>query len=128
MSRLLEKGGKQFGRVGTRVATLGHVLQVPHKFHFDVVVSRLEMIPKGRTCVLVLERREKLESTNTFKGGPDRSAEVNEKLSLEVTLFRKEGNENFEMKNVKLAVRLGDKNGKTVSKIHIDISQYAKVS
>eukprot|EP00188_Purpureofilum_apyrenoidigerum_P004551 Plantae.Rhodophyta-Purpureofilum_apyrenoidigerum.ctg5212.p1 GENE.Plantae.Rhodophyta-Purpureofilum_apyrenoidigerum.ctg5212~~Plantae.Rhodophyta-Purpureofilum_apyrenoidigerum.ctg5212.p1 ORF type:complete len:423 (+),score=114.77 Plantae.Rhodophyta-Purpureofilum_apyrenoidigerum.ctg5212:146-1414(+) len=127
MSRLLDKSGKQLGRVGTRVATLGHALQLPHKFQFDFKFSKAEMVPKNQTCLVIIERRDKIEATRTFKADNSKTVLLSDTLSMSATLFRKDDKEEFEPKKAKIAIRLGRKDGKTVSKIHIDLAKYANV-
>lgn len=50
-----------------------------------------------------------------------------ESLSMDCTLFRKHDESEFQEKKAKLAVRIGNKDGKTIAKIHVDMAKYAQV-
>jgi len=127
MNRFLDKGGKRLGRVGAQVTTMGHKMQIPHKFCFNLDFSKIENLSREDTeYVLILERRDKLQSSDGFRSDGNGCAKLSERLSMDATLFRAEDTLEFQNKQVKIALRLGRANGKTAAKIHLDLGKYAK--
>ncbi|KAJ8906200.1 hypothetical protein NDN08_002695 [Rhodosorus marinus] len=107
---------------------MGHKMQIPHKFYFNLDFSKIENLPKEEDTeyVLILERRDKLQSSESFRSDRNGCANLSERLSMDATLFRPEDALEFQNKQVKIAVRLGRMNGKTAAKIHVDLGKYAK--
>uniref|UniRef100_A0A7S0BDZ2 C2 NT-type domain-containing protein n=1 Tax=Rhodosorus marinus TaxID=101924 RepID=A0A7S0BDZ2_9RHOD len=127
MNRLLDKGGKRLGRVGAQVTTMGHKTQISHKFYFNFDFTKIENLSrKDMEYVLILERRDKLQSSDSFRPDGNGCADLSERLSMDATLFRAEDALEFQNKQVKIAVRFARMNGKTAAKIHLDIGKYAK--
>eukprot|EP00189_Rhodosorus_marinus_P013376 CAMPEP_0184738508 /NCGR_PEP_ID=MMETSP0315-20130426/1128_1 /TAXON_ID=101924 /ORGANISM="Rhodosorus marinus, Strain UTEX LB 2760" /LENGTH=392 /DNA_ID=CAMNT_0027206237 /DNA_START=263 /DNA_END=1441 /DNA_ORIENTATION=- len=106
---------------------MGHKTQISHKFYFNFDFTKIENLSrKDMEYVLILERRDKLQSSDSFRPDGNGCADLSERLSMDATLFRAEDALEFQNKQVKIAVRFARMNGKTAAKIHLDIGKYAK--
>lgn len=131
--RLLQVGRmrRSSSKLITRARSVRHVGKVPFKFSFDFLIETVDRIAASGEIVVVWEKSNtKLECTkparidrNTRKASFEK-----ERISAEVTLFKTQPSDRkFQDKVVKLAVRSGGADGKTLAKIHLNLAEYAEV-
>uniref|UniRef100_A0A7S1TB17 C2 NT-type domain-containing protein n=1 Tax=Compsopogon caeruleus TaxID=31354 RepID=A0A7S1TB17_9RHOD len=126
----LSKSGKIKAVLSKKVnvaSRVGHLAATPFKFDYSVMVVEVNNIKNsaGEVCV-VWERRDKIVSTRLEKVA-SKKVGFRVALNMEVTLYKKREAADYEPKMAKFAVRMGSADGRTVGKIHVDISKFARV-
>lgn len=114
----------------TRARSVRNMAKVPFKFKFDLAIETVEKLAASGDIVVVWERNQKVESTKPAKiDHKTRKANFNnDKISSEMTLYKSSPSEKkFQDKVIKIAVRAGNSEGKTLGKIHINLADYAEV-
>jgi N-terminal C2 in EEIG1 and EHBP1 proteins len=107
-----------------------NVAKVPFKFSFDLLIETVDKLAASGDIVVVWERGTKVDGTKPAKiDRTTRKANFNnEKISAEVTLYKSSPSEKkFQDKVVKIAIRSGGLEGKTLGKIHLNLADYAEV-
>lgn len=105
--------------------------KVPFKFSFSLIIETVERLAASGSVVLIWERNSsKILSTKPVQ--VDRNSKKisfgNETLTSEVTLFKHSpADKGFQDKVVKLAIKAGNAEGKTLGKIHLNLADYAEV-
>uniref|UniRef100_A0A7S0ZD28 C2 NT-type domain-containing protein n=1 Tax=Timspurckia oligopyrenoides TaxID=708627 RepID=A0A7S0ZD28_9RHOD len=133
MSKVLNRARSQVGRSG---AAVSHLKLIPIKFTFTIQVHSLHDFPfppyQGTHLYIVFQKRDHIYSANpvNFSQTP---LPINQSVSIDLTLFTTEENQQntsentvYQEKDLKLAVRVGGENGKSVAKTHFDAAQWAR--
>jgi hypothetical protein len=114
----------------TRARSMRNMAKVPFKFKFDLIIETVDKLAASGDIVVVWERNQKVDGTKPAKiDRTTRKANFNnEKISSEVTLYKTSPSEKkFQDKVIKLAIRTGGLEGKTLGKIHLNLADYAEV-
>ena len=113
----------------TRARSVRKLGKAPFKFKFDIIIESVEKLAASGEVVVVLDTQRKVECTAPIRiDRNNRRAVFNEKLSTEIALFKaKPTDKKFQDKVVKLAVKSGTIDGKTLTKIHLNVAEYAEV-
>jgi hypothetical protein len=114
----------------TRAMSVRNMAKVPFKFKFELSIETVDKLAASGDIVVVWERNQKIESTKPAKiDKTTRKATFNnERISSEITLYKTSPSEKkFQDKVVKIAVRAGAEDGKTLGKIHLNLADYAEV-
>jgi N-terminal C2 in EEIG1 and EHBP1 proteins len=114
----------------TRARSMRNLAKVPFKFKFDLLIETVDKLAASGDICVVWERNQKVDGTKPAK--IDRTTRKatfnNEKISSDITLFKTSPSERkFQDKVIKIAVRTGNLEGKTLGKIHINLADYAEV-
>jgi hypothetical protein len=114
----------------TRAMSVRNMAKVPFKFKFELSIETVDKLAASGEIVVVWERNQKIESTKPAK--IDRTTRKatfnNERISSDITLYKTSPSEKkFQDKVVKIAVRAGAEDGKTLGKIHLNLADYAEV-
>lgn len=114
----------------TRARSMRGVAKVPFKFKFDLLIETVDKLAASGDICVVWERGQKVEGTKPAKiDKASRKATFNkEAISSEITLYKSSPSEKkFQDKVVKIAIRAGSLEGKTLGKIHLNLADYAEV-
>lgn len=105
--------------------------KLPFRFTFDILIDSVDKVACTGPVVLVWERNTtKVLSTKavTVDRNTRKATFGNEQLSSEVTLFKNSPQDKkFLEKVVKLAIKAGNAEGKTLGKIHINLADHAEL-
>lgn len=105
--------------------------KVPFKFKFEIAVETVDKLTTSGDVVVVWERSAtKLIGTKPVKvEKTTRKANFNgDRIDCELTLYKSSpADKKFQEKVFKLAVRAGSNEGKTLGKIHLNLSDYVEV-
>uniref|UniRef100_A0A6T6NJQ6 C2 NT-type domain-containing protein n=1 Tax=Timspurckia oligopyrenoides TaxID=708627 RepID=A0A6T6NJQ6_9RHOD len=119
--------------LGSAKRGIGHLNQTPFQFEFEFRIEKVSNIKtQAKSVLLVLERREQLESTSLVPIVSGQAVFPNQTLKLDSTLFQKSTHSSnstekeFAEKMTKMALRLDEPRGKTIGKLHFDLSLYAR--
>lgn len=107
-----------------------NMAKVPFKFKFDLVIEMVDKLAASGDIVVVLERGQKVDGTKPAKiDRASRKANFNnERIAAEITLYKSSPSEKkFQDKVIKIAIRAGGLEGKTLGKIHLNLADYAEV-
>lgn len=108
-----------------------HAGKVPFKFSFSLIIETVEKLAASGSVVLIWERSSsKVLSTKPvqIERGSKKISFGNETLTSGVTLFKNSpADKRFQDKVVKLAIKAGNAEGKTLGKIHLNLADYAEV-
>uniref|UniRef100_A0A7S3A7M7 C2 NT-type domain-containing protein n=2 Tax=Rhodosorus marinus TaxID=101924 RepID=A0A7S3A7M7_9RHOD len=97
----------------------------PVVFFFDIVFETVENLNTLGSAVVIFERGSTLESSEPFKV-KDGRADIAFSIAKEMTLYKANADsEQLKEKVYKVAIRSGHKNGKTLGKFRVDLSEYA---
>ena len=114
----------------TRAKGVRNMGKVPFKFRFDFLIETVEKIAASGDVVVIWERNHKCHSTAPAKiDRTTRKADFgNQKISASITLFKMSPTEKkFLDKVVKIAIKAGNAEGKTLGKIHLNLADYAEI-
>lgn len=114
----------------TRARSMRNVAKVPFRFKFDLLIETVDKLAASGDIVVVWERGTKVDGTKAAKiDKASRKATFNnERISAEITLYKSSPSEKkFQDKVVKIAIRAGSLEGKTLGKIHLNLADYAEV-
>lgn len=115
----------------TSARGMRNAAKLPFRFTFEILIDSVDKIPITGPVVLVWERGSaKVISTNPVNvDNNSRKANFrNERLSSEITLFKSSPQDKkFQEKVVKLAIRGGSADGKTICKIHLNLADHAEL-
>lgn len=114
----------------TRARSMRGVAKVPFKFKFDLLIETVDKLAASGDICVVWERGQKVDGTKPAKiDKASRKATFNkEAISAEITLYKSSPSEKkFQDKVVKIAIRAGSLEGKTLGKIHLNLADYAEV-
>lgn len=115
----------------TRARSVRNATKLPFRFTFDLLIDTVDKIAITGPVVLVWERSvSKVISTKAVT--VDRSSRKanfgNEQLTSEITLFKNSPQDKrFQDKVVKLAIKGGNSEGKTLGKIHLNLADHAEL-
>lgn len=114
----------------TRARSMRGVAKLPFKFKFDLLIETVDKLAASGDICVVWERGQKVDGTKPAKiDKASRKATFNkEPISAEITLYKSSPSEKkFQDKVVKIAIRAGSLEGKTLGKIHLNLADYAEV-
>eukprot|EP00173_Palmaria_palmata_P002157 Plantae.Rhodophyta-Palmaria_palmata.ctg2342.p1 GENE.Plantae.Rhodophyta-Palmaria_palmata.ctg2342~~Plantae.Rhodophyta-Palmaria_palmata.ctg2342.p1 ORF type:complete len:330 (+),score=87.18 Plantae.Rhodophyta-Palmaria_palmata.ctg2342:83-1072(+) len=114
----------------TRARSMRNVAKTPFKFKFDILVETVDKLAASGDIVVVWERGQKVDGTKPAKiDKTTRKANFsNEKISSDVVLHKASPTDKkFQDKVIKIAIRSGNVEGKTLGKIHLNLADYAEV-
>lgn len=115
----------------TRARSVRNATKLPFRFTFDILIDCVDKVAMPGLVVLVWERSStKMLSTKavTVDRNTRKACFGNEQLSSEVTLFKNSPQDKkFQEKVVKLAIKSGNAEGKTLGKIHLNLADHAEL-
>lgn len=114
----------------TRARSVRNMGKVPFKFKFDLIIETVDKIAASGAVVVMLDRGVKGECTQPANiDKSTRKAVFNkDKITAEITMFKSAPSDRrFQDKVVKVCVKLGAFDGKTLGKIHLNFAEYAEV-
>jgi N-terminal C2 in EEIG1 and EHBP1 proteins len=114
----------------TRARSMRNLTKVPFQFKFDLLIETVDKLAASGDICVVWERNQKVDGTKPAK--IDRTTRKatfsNERISSDITLYKSSPSEKkFQDRVIKIAVRAGNLEGKTLGKIHLNLADYAEV-
>lgn len=127
--RMRDMLSKSSSRLRNTKGSVSHIGATPYRFRVHIFVSYAENLQNNTEVCVVWQKRAAIEATSVVKVR-EKKAVFRENLTMELTLFRRGGTDTselkFDEKKVKLAIRKGGKEGKSVGKINLDLAQYIR--
>lgn len=115
----------------TRARSVRNAQKLPFRFTFDILIDSVDKIATSGPVVFIWERNQnKVLSTKavTVDRVSRKATFGNETLSSEVSLFKSSPQDKkFQDKVVKLAIKAGSSEGKTLGKIHMNLADHAEL-
>ena len=114
----------------TRARSVVQMGKVPFKFKFNLTIETVDRIASSGDVVFVLERNNKTDATKATRIDPStRKANFgNAVIPFDIVLYKNQPSEKTFLERVlKLALKSGRAEGKTLGKIHLNFAEYAEV-
>lgn len=115
----------------TRARSVRNAQKLPFRFTFDIMIDSVDKVAASGPVVFIWERNQnKVLSTKavTVDRVSRKATFGNETLSSEVSLFKNSPQDKkFQDKVVKLAIKSGSSEGKTLGKIHMNLADHAEL-
>lgn len=115
----------------TRARSVRNAQKLPFRFTFDIMIDSVDKVAASGPVVFIWERNQnKVLSTKavTVDRVSRKATFGNETLSSEVSLFKNSPQDKkFQDKVVKLAIKGGSSEGKTLGKIHMNLADHAEL-
>lgn len=115
-----------------RARSVRNIGKIPYKFKIELAIETVDKLTYDGKVVVVWDRgSNKVECTAPVQVDLTTRKAVfsSETMVQEVTMYKSQAaDKSFMEKVIKLAVRADDQNGKTLGKIHINLSEYIDVT
>lgn len=114
----------------TRARSVRNICKVPFKFRFELHADSVDRVVGSGDVVLVWFRPNRSLSSSPARldVANRRAAFESTPLSTEITLFKTTATDRtFHDKVMKLYLKAGSADGKTIAKLHLNLAEYAEV-